>query len=122
MGYYYDDPLEAAWMAKHFEMRFNFTEMRNAYPGFKEKRQRSNVRSWKVITEQGKHSDRFYLTVSSLHLLEPIACDLCEYQDDFPGSYTYEVIDPICESDAPPYFTRIIMRNGIPFMWPKQEA
>lgn len=60
-------------MAREFGVKFNFEEMRQDYEsgGLKAKRSLKKIKSWKTITEIGKHCNKFYIHPDSLHIFEP---------------------------------------------------
>ena len=138
--YYYDDPLAAAWMAKHFGMLFDFTEMRNGYRddtedgdyGLKPKKAWSRIKSWKTLCEIGKHAKFFYIHPDSLSILEPEMGDLIDGWASRIG-FVEETGKDLCidvnggswecprESQGRILQYEIIQRNGIAFHWPKME-
>lgn len=101
--YFYTDPLAAAWMAKHFGMRFH------------------NANNGAEITEQAvmRHAAtgnecRIHIRPDSLHLLEPLIGDRMQYKDHAPyvfngGQNIGGILDPI------------IQRDGKPFHFPERE-
>jgi len=138
--FFYTDSLAAAWMAKHFGMKF----------GIKHK----GVVQWNCI---GKLDEPFgplqrpedildpisesvplYIHPDSLHLLEPQVGDLFRFSNKGP------IYECVCDVDKhvarigyipnPPQWElsqtkqyigdlrfRIIQRNGASFMWPESE-
>lgn len=101
MRYYYEDPLAATWMAKHFGMKFE---------GYDE----IEIDMGEILSAALKPHDVrinyivpsiFIIRLDSLHLLEPQEGDLV----DDNTLYTRPII------------RKIIQRTGIAFMWPKIE-
>lgn len=75
--YFYDDPIAAAWMAKHFGMEFVIEPS-------------GDVVTWKEFGVVSLKSwvERFYIHPDSLHLLEPQNGD-CVIDDD---GWPYKII------------------------------
>jgi hypothetical protein len=101
---YYTDPLAAAWMAKHFGMRFQ--------------RQIDWGEPFIDITlcdilDSIYESDpyRSYIHPDSLHLLE---------SDPATDLTLYGIADVI--EMRRPWANRILQRDGKPFFWPEFEA
>jgi hypothetical protein len=133
---FYTDPLEAAWMAKHFGMRFEILKPRlpidadvREVPycsgGF------IGVTTWdgdKMLGSRPHHPDEvLYIHPDSLCLLEPQTGDIGE-----EGGFTFKYGGFIGgwnngNWDKPVYpdraaAVRIIQRNGLAFHWPESEA
>jgi len=121
---YYTDPLAAAWMEKHFDMRFK-SEMNVEFSGYK------YARLW--LEDEINDDAKLYIHPYSLHLLEPHAGDLILLTKEFS---VLVIDDPkkgiIAEATFPDGSEgiaeldelksgKIIQRNGIPFMWPESE-
>lgn len=116
--YFYDDPLAAAWMAKHFGMRF------------------TGIIPPPPVTYSFKHDDvsplfqRIYIHPDSLALLEPQLHDLVDFGWIHPCGQSFHEIslmhttfDAFCDESTCDYDShRIIQRNGLAFMWPKEEV
>lgn len=131
MRYFYTDPLAAAWMAKHFGMKFK-DEHIEVFP----------VRSWislqdlKGIDVELKEFAKFYLHPDSVKLLEPqhsdvVLCAICGtdgkhlYDDAGFASDDGRVVTDLFYNDDKGIKTddcKIIQRNGIAFHWPEVEA
>jgi hypothetical protein len=136
MRYFYTDPLAAAWMAKHFGMRFVNVDV--AYDDSPEK-------LCALLDDMGYGDGKNQIHPDNLQLLMPQVGDVVEYEwnaapalhaiidksqphaitDD---EWAYEARDVFTEAQLPillePTATRnlrIIQRNGIPFMWPESE-
>lgn len=127
--YFYIDPLAAAWMAKHFGMKFEngifFEEFLEStewgtQPG------RWIYRGDQEFIEENKENqshpiwpNKVYIHPDSVKLLEPQIDDLVETTVDF-------CVD--CGAEYGHYFKghypikKIIQRNGIAFMWPEAES
>ncbi len=109
MRYYYSDPLAAAWMAKHFGMRFK-------HDLFEQEECANTLTALLKSVGMGDISmhAKHYIVTESLHLLDPVLLDLIK-DDDGIG---------ILENDKfkPPKSIKIIQRNGIPFHWPEVES
>lgn len=115
MRHFYTDALAAAWMAKHFGMQFVYANENSICTA-------ETVRDDCQLPEyDGVH----YIHHDSVHLLEPRIGDLCDC--DY-GCIDYAVAginNPISlfvfyyDYEQKP--TKIIQRNGIPFMWPEQD-
>lgn len=116
--YFYTDPLAAAWMAKHFGM-----DVRIDCP--------DGERFLDAITTHGVNTfggaiaannyTRFYIHPDSLLLLEPQVGDALQLNDK---PYIISLIGYEIERLAHRKRhekARIILRNGIPFMWPESE-
>lgn len=123
-GWYYTDPLAAAWMAKHFGMEF--VDLENVFEAIDD--------FVHVIVE---HDGPFEVHPDSLHLLEPQVGDLCFFWDseyDRNDAALVEQIDAhgcrwitdrfdIREcKEGNDSFRSIIQRNGIAFHWPEQSS
>jgi len=134
--YYYTDPIAAAWMTKHFGMRFC---------------DRSGV-SVSTDLSMWYMADRHYqagsliIAPDSLHLLEPQPKDLVYYAYGWGGlgAVMRAEVKEVIERDHERYpkgglgeshvlldigdtfsisrLKRIIQRNGIVFMWPEKES
>lgn len=113
MRYYYDDPLAAAWMQKNHAMRF-------WYAG-----QETWIRSFSDLMESD-WSDDFRVEVhhESLSLLEPQMGDLLSINGGVSAAIINypDMLEQIIvmrhQFEKP---ETIIQRNGIAFIWPKQE-
>jgi hypothetical protein len=122
--YFYTDPLAAAWMSKHFGMKFNepydFAVMIRMYD-----------------MSRGKKQDiKYYIHPDSLHLLEPMEGDYVtvfgaprwvRYAMRTENKITvqYDVDGPeqiFSQSEVAKGIPRIIQRSGKAFHWPESEA
>lgn len=110
--YYYDDPLSAAWMEKHFGMKFEDVIEVPADCGIKPLKKKSYIHS------------------ISLHILVPQAGDLFKalnyyriINSDAGCSARYRSLTSAQVSASQDDMEcQIIQRNGIPFHWPKKET
>lgn len=124
--YFYTDPLAAAWMSKHFRMRFR---IKSAEEGtFQEAyiEAYANHIHWSPVGWMGC-DQRFYIHPDSLYLLEPRLGDIGEpVLDSVFGHFDavrLSTAHELAETISPlPKFSRIIQRNGVAFMWPEREA
>lgn len=118
--YYYTDPLAAAWMAKHFGMKFaseNGAVAGITREGFTEFTKGGD--NWLLL-------DRVYINADSLHLLEPQVGDVI-MGANYAMLVTHTEDGQYHGSLGGTPFTaikgfHIIRRKGIPFMWPEKEA
>lgn len=128
MRYFYTDPLAAAWMAKHFRMRFQ--ETYNNHATYVEVPPAA-------IRAQSSHTSvqPVYIHPDSLHLLEPQVGDLVLARNDFAQYLAFVQEDGLAKcnhimpqvmlsqsEDCPFRVTSIIQRNGIAFHWPEREG
>jgi hypothetical protein len=115
--YYYTDPLVAAWMAKHFGMRFYCDALEPfEYEGAND-----------LLQEMGE-GEKAYIHSDSLHLLEPKDGDFIEIKDsDYQrGSFITSVQHSHSNALGLPADHayrkkdyRVIQRDGKPFFWPE---
>ncbi len=137
--WYYDDSLAASWMAKHFEMQFQFSHY-VAEPA-------EISLNW-ILMHMGNAAEglqvkkrNFYIHPDSLSLLEPQDGDVCElagddqYFSNISGDFAEFYMEyvgydnPIAISlnaiaelrDEKSQISKIIWRNGHPFHWPSQD-
>lgn len=121
--HFYTDPLAAAWMAKHFGMKFNHPESDKFAP----------IGTSDAIDAfiNGQQEDgRFMVHPDSLHLLEPKAGDLVDFgwihlcgQSFHELSQLKTSFEQFCEESTCDYDShRIIQRNGKAFHWPESGA
>lgn len=123
--YFYRDPLAAAWMEKHFGMRFLLNE--------------KETESIRILGNQINcypHHEKFEIKIhihpDSLHLLEPQENDVVKYVEYFTTinssavteQYYYGFWFPTHTAGGITYqnhYKEIIRRNNIAFMWPDVE-
>lgn len=116
--YFYTDPLAAAWMAKHFGMRFVSWHSGKEYDVSVIE---SNVGS---PIESIRESQRYVVAEDSLQLLEPRLGDVVEYQQSV---HRFSVVDArwfdkgFCMDQMRFADGKIIRRDGNSFMWPEVE-
>jgi hypothetical protein len=112
---YYSDPLAAAYMAKHFGMRFEFGEryVSERWSSELGADEQAIIESCLTTTDayDPKHVDKYYIHPDSLHLLE------VNPKSDLTLAGIANAMDAM-----PPVANRIIQRNGLAFMWPEQEV
>jgi len=116
MKYYYDCPIEAAYMSKYH----GIYQQEPLAIGF-------NAGEY-VITRSphlGLSSDtKYYIHPDSLHLLEPHIGDVCRTNKKLDTGFD-DVILIEDKSELNVYNDvdgfRIIQRNGLSFMWPEHE-
>jgi hypothetical protein len=112
--YFYTDPLAAAWMAKHHEMRFCGI----GYPMTAPANEKDILGEYS--DEDGCYQEPigiFNIHPDSLHLLEPQVGDLAQFGIDNYGMW--REVEP---QYRPNFFgIPIIQRNGVAFMWPEVE-
>lgn len=109
--YYYDDPLAAAFMAKHFGMRFCNDVAIDA----KCFENMGTLLSMAMDEKVTIHA-RFHIHPDSLRLLEPMVGDV--WLDPLYGSPWIAK----SEDCLPLVAVQIIRRYGLSFMWPKVES
>jgi len=117
MKYYYTDPMAAAWMAKHFGMKFTSSfELCDEY----------SHQNHCYYQAQGVADDKLFIHPNSLHLLEPQVGDLCIRYPDKRGHCNYCGMDWLLQIESKEDLQlwngdihKIIQRNGIAFMMPK---
>lgn len=120
--YYYDDPLAAAWMAKHFGMKFEDSELRAAIRRVKKDMPPTDWRDpGNYISNQGWLRDGYYFYIhpDSLHLLEPRKGDAIKGL--FWDQSCWIMRDDATIEHLNNCTACIIQRNGIAFHWPKVE-
>jgi hypothetical protein len=145
--YFYTDAIAAAYMAKHFGMKFGIKH--NGKIAWNCISEALNNNSWgplatpdDILDPISRH-ECLYIHPDSLHLLEPQKGDKVSYswgQTDegwdevkaivSSGDEGYAVTGNgercvLIDSGDYPYIsriTRIFQRNGLPFMWPQGEA
>lgn len=127
--WYYTDPLAAAWMAKHFGMKFESDFHKKFDDSF-----------WRYDCEQAViescldncdaynplHKEKYCIYHDSLHLLEPQIMDslktifhpITVMQKE--GVYSVSVTTAKQMIDSAQ--AKIILRNEIVFMWPKKST
>lgn len=129
--YYYADPLAAAWMAKHHEMKFEHLWMFDRSPFGCELAFSGNVN---IQAGSDNSHVKFYIHPDSLHLLEPRKGDLVDLgrhgfafvTDRDDNNINCALFNPDIGVFKDGYWHRrwhpIIQRDGAVFMWPEREA
>lgn len=117
--YYYTDPLAAAWMAKHFGMKFcdKASHSVSADPSL-----------W-YMAERHYQAGPLFIHPDSLHLLEPQKHDLVDFGWIHPCGQSFHELTLLnksfkafCEKSTCDYDShQIIQRRGKPFHWPEVE-
>jgi len=118
--FFYTDPLAAAWMMKHHKMHIV-----DKYGDEIEEAYRRDPQVWL--------DPPYYIHPDSLHLLEPQIGDLVATRRGNESTTLYQPI----ELGGPKFFieefilfgktfkweeiVRVVLRNGIAFMWPESE-
>lgn len=122
--YFYTDPLAAAWMAKHFGMRFGIFERGKFnwepiyYGGY-----------WGPIKEGdsffSENVEKFYIHPDSVKLLEPQVLDVAQETNKDDRKRVVQIASPVQASQISDEIKmglgKIIQRNSITFMWPEVE-
>lgn len=126
---YYTDPLAAAWMTKHFAMRF--TDQAGNEIAWRARGW--GCWNWQAIAVYGLPSydgQMFIIHPDSLPLLEPQTDDLCVIDDHlgihgeaWQGGIRHFHKDKRTGGswDDPNDVMRILQRNGQPFFYPELE-
>jgi hypothetical protein len=110
------DALAAAWMAKHFGMRFTARWL-----GPRPQREYECMfDDWHFEVHEN-NTGHYYIHPDSLNLLEPRAGDIARVRS-IPGEPESEPAAFRIHIDNTKHdVIRIIQRNGKPFFWPEQE-
>lgn len=126
MRYYYKDALAAAWMAKHFGMKFgleNCGKIEWNCIGTLDSPW-TPLEDWKDIIDPISAHEKLYIHPDSLHLLEPQDGDYAENRAgnlcSLGGGAEIEVGEER-EVRRRKNGYKIIQRNGVPFHWPEVE-
>lgn len=126
--YFYTEPLAAAWMAKHFGMKFcRYCNDSSDSPIYETLDEFEGYHDWPV-----GGWDKYYIHPFSAYLLVPQDRDLLQiigghYHDSVVmGTTIPNDMKAVWTGDAdlqPTTFqgAHIIQRNGIAFMWPEVE-
>ena len=111
--FFYTDPLAAAWMAKHFGMRF----MTRKGIGSR------GLLFSQLLTAAHMNKEVAYLvSPDSEHMLEPQVGDTISTTDWDRGTFRMITNDMRLKLSKGLRDVRIIQRNGIAFHWPESEA
>lgn len=133
MRYFYKDPLAAAWMAKHFGMKFLAKSTDDEGAEIEVDAGLRFIDFDDRFDELWKHDfcylGKLYIRPDSVHLLDHRIDDLVRmvYMDDSVGfvvldeyDFTHQgMIDSMRNLTINPV---VLQRNGIPFHWPEVEA
>ena len=123
--WFYNDPLAAAWMAKHFGMNlycrnddaemaeYELPEAQREYPfGHAMIDDGCTAETWGAVISESL-GRRAYVHPDSLHLLEPVHGDVLMQNG---SAFVWSKFGGQNVQSA-----TIIQRNEIPFMWPEVE-
>lgn len=131
-NYFYTDPLAAAWMSKHFGMKFrcDWMDIGDQEPVYYDT---DPLTILQIPPEQRNHCQyKIYIHPDSLHMLHGQVGDWIETQTENYGKI-YKDFKQVADVDED-YVSihrendwahgdyKIIQRNGIAFMWPEVEA
>ena len=111
--YFYRDPLAAAWMAKHFGMRFLHLKWNEL-----------DFQFLPIRKDADPDTSNLYIHPDSLPLLEPALGDLALHavpHDDLGAVLEYGLYVHK-EAQAHLKIVQIIQRDSKPFHWPESEA
>jgi hypothetical protein len=111
---FYTDPLAAAWMEKHFRMRYSVEGLPHATLTA------LSIRALWASLLEGEDAtvpDRYYIHPDSLHLLEPKKGDICKTYIG-GGMYALEFYVNDDEQDT---VDSILLRSNIAFHWREFE-
>lgn len=113
--YFYTDPLAAAWMAKHFEMRFtngsaDNHEVMRSYPSLFELDDGLN---------RYEYNGKYYIHPDSVYLLKPRKGDRLLWRGYGRTEWKYE--EAYYHTEMKGWDFLILQRNNIPFMWSDHE-
>jgi hypothetical protein len=129
--YFYTDPLAAAWMELHHDVKTGNLDD----PFFSAWQVTFFEADWRRSGEQPpEYRQRYYIHPDSLHLLEPRIGDLIhngccalyymvidEWISGFSGNAEVEV-ERAVDWFSGEHYGLIIQRGGKPFMWPESEV
>lgn len=131
--YYYDCPIEAAYMAKNFDVEFLVDGKAVVYDDNSTSPSGKRLRFW-YCDENGdideacyvEDEEKIYIHPESLPIFEPMEKDIAMFKGEFDNLYgevrfsgTWARLkDMICGEH---HYSRTIERNNKPFITPKQE-
>lgn len=116
--YYYDDPLGAIWMMRRFGFFIIIQDTIFIHNDWRELADKCSDEAW----VEGR---KFYIHPDNEYILKPQKGDLVK---DIDNEYQIVWEDHIglgidtSVGTQSPEGCKIIQRNGIPFMWPKEET
>jgi hypothetical protein len=113
MRYFYDDPLAAAWMAKHFGMLITIENDAFIF------------NDWEDLLDVNVtecYRGNYYIHPDSLSGLDPQAGDLYLLDEDDEGAIVITLGAQLIEKWEQRPIGKIIQRNGLAFHWPKEES
>lgn len=115
MRKYYEDPLAAAWMAKHFGMKFKSARGQNMYF--------DGGSDFRTEKDCGFYAGEYYhIHPSSLHILEPMAGDVGTVYNGHAANFRDGYWEHNDGQREPASEGKIIQRQGIPFHWPLEQT
>lgn len=112
MKYFYIDPIAAAWMQKHFGMLFDLEVQGTLTPLADD-----FVFSMQHFEYAKKFGIKFLVREESLYLLTSQTGDVVEWPPD-TGFLEFRILGEVTDYDRD---YKIVLRNGITFMWPERE-
>lgn len=124
---YYDDPLAAAGMAKHFGMEFYAEPRPPCYPEGDQVVWDGDLGALSTRNTVHPYEGRCYIRPNSRHILEPQEGDVGLGVDGLVYRYIVSIGLWVTEGEfqGMPIEQKegvaIIHRNGMPFHWPKEE-
>lgn len=111
MKYYYTDPLAAAWMAKHFAMKFENNPTAFSYSF--------------MHGDLAHYHEKYYIHSDSTPIMEPQIGDMVTNigkQANIVDKLGEDVVYHANSTFTSKEYAKIIQRNGIAFMWPESEG
>lgn len=127
--YFYTDPLAAAWMAKHFGMKIEWSN--------EDGWQITHLIHQSIMGNEKVSIVKLYIHPDSLYLLDPQEGDIVNPSSSWQLAYigstilvknmermpnsTFMDINTINDISKKYGDVIIIQRKGIPFMWPESE-
>lgn len=123
--YFYTDPLAAAWMAQHFEMKI-LAPVTKANGDSGESDRPLPVWCWgrkveQALSDRDFISERYYIHAESVGRLAPKVDDVCLLAEDGePDTHQY-IWDLDLIAQGVHQVKRILQREGVVFHWPESE-
>lgn len=135
MRYYYTDPLEAAYMAREFGVRFYTDDEDVPEPdrefGWEKCRSRDKLADFEGYYSNLCEANKLLIHPDSYHIFEPIAGDWLNVSSD--SMQGYHLFDDTDDYDGKSIYSKhrgsfcpvsnlkIIQRDNKPFFWPEEE-
>jgi hypothetical protein len=110
--YFYTDPLAAAWMAKHFGMKFGLNHYGKMVWEPVHFSHKPGSEPFTDVDDILEVASPLYIHPDSLHLLTPQIGDLCM------GDKIAATVAVLTDHNKS---LMVIRRNGVPFHWPEVE-